>query len=382
MNICIYSPRFYSPSEIFILRQAQALKAVVCTKDCVHRSGTSHGVNVIELPRSGKRRTQSVWARRTQEIWRIARYRNTVLMPPAGRAAFLAALSELRPDVVLAQYGPGGLAVMGACMEVGIPLVVHFHGYDLSREYKDRWYRLSCRKLVKTARAFVVVNRVQRDRLIILGAPEEKVFLIPCGVPVDEFAPSHGVSEQPCRFIAVGRFTPKKCPGNTIRALAACASKCGNVELTMIGDGPLLSDCQRLADELGVTEHVRFMGAQTNEVVKNEMRAAGVFVQHSVIAQDGDEEGWPVAVGEAMACGLPVISTRHAGIVDQVVEGETGFLVEEGDWKAMADGMTKLAQNPHLRRSLGVAGRRRIENVGNLTDSLRRLQDVLRNTNP
>jgi len=201
-------------------------------------------------------------------------------------------------------------------------------------------------------------------------------------VPVDEFLPAEQVSEQPCRFLAVGRFVPKKSPMNTIRAFAECLRMCPSVQLTMIGDGPLRGDCQRLADELGVTQHVRFMGARPNDVVNREMRTAGVFVQHSITSTEGDEEGWPVAVGEAMACGLPVVATRHPGIIDQVAEGKTGFLVDEGDWRAMAGCMTELAGNPHLRRSMGLAGRNRIERLGNVANSLRLLKDVLRDANP
>ena len=78
-----------------------------------------------------------------------------------------------------------------------------------------------------------------------------------------------------------------------------------------------------------------------------------------------------------MACGLPVISTRHPGIVNQVAEDQTGFLVDEGDWRAMAKFMAELAEHPDRRRSMGLAGRRRIEQVGDLANNLRRLREVL-----
>jgi glycosyltransferase involved in cell wall biosynthesis len=377
MNVWILCNRFPVVSESFILRQVHALAATVYTKVVDHSLDIPRGINVVELPRPTEVRSRGDWARRAQQLWQAMRYGNTVLMHPCTERAFSAALAASKPDVVLAHFGATGLQAMRPCAKAKVPLVVHFHGIDLSKAYRDRWYRFSYGRLVDTARALVVVNNVQRERLMRLGAPPEKVFVIPCGVPVNEFLPCGRVSEQPCRFIAVGRLVAKKSPGNTIRAFAECRHACPDVSLAIIGDGPLRNDCQRLANDLDVLPHIRFMGAQPVEVVRREVSDAGVFVQHSLTNPDGDEEGWPVAIGEAMACALPIVSTRHAGITDQVVEEETGFLVDEGDWSAMARRMKELADNPELRRRMGVAGRHRIEKIGDFENSIRLLKDVL-----
>ena len=376
-NTWLYCPQFPAASESFIVRQAEALEATVCTELFDRQIPVVDRIRVIELPGSQPQLERSRWRRKSRLLWHAIRYGNTELMPAEAAAAFGRMLSDARPAVLLAQYGTVGLRLMGPCEKARVPLVVHFHGFDLSRKFRDPWYRFSCRQLVRVAHALVVVNGVQRERLLRLGARPEKVHVIPCGVPVTEFSPSEQVAERPCRFLAVGRFVPKKCPENTIRAFAQCGGQHPDVQLTMIGDGPLLGECQRLAGELKVAQQIRFLGSQPIETVNREMRAAGVFLQHSITSAEGDEEGWPVAVGEAMACGLPVISTRHPGIVDQVVESQTGFLVDEGDWKAMADRMVELIENADLRRSLGAAGRRRIERIGDVADSLRRLKEVL-----
>jgi len=378
VNVAIFSGKFPAISESFIARQAQALNATVYRKTSEENIKVPPGVKVVQLPNPKKKRTKNKWRCRIREIWWASCYKNTYLMPACMERALGAAFLESRPDVLLAQYGTTGLQLIRPCMKANVPLVIHFHGFDLSKEYRDRWYRFSCKKLLRVARALIVVNNIQRERLLSLGAPPEKIYLIPCGVPVEEFTPAESVSEQPCRFLAVGRFVPKKCHINTIKAFAKCAKRSHDVQLTMIGDGPLRDDSQRMVDELGITQQVRFMGAQPNEIVKREMMAAGAFVHHSITSLDGDEEGWPIVVGEAMSCGLPVISTSHPGIIDQVADGETGFLVEENDWKEMAERMFKIAENPQLRRSMGVAGRRRIERIGNLENSLYLLKDVLR----
>ena len=109
-----------------------------------------------------------------------------------------------------------------------------------------------------------------------------------------------------------------------------------DARLRMVGNGPLLSPCQDLAEALGLQHAITFLGEQPHEVIQAEMRNARCFVQHSIMAQDGNSEGLPNVILEAGASGLPVVSTRHAGIVDAVIEGETGLLVDEKDIAGMA----------------------------------------------
>ncbi len=128
---------------------------------------------------------------------------------------------------------------------------------------------------------------------------------------------------------------------------------------------------------LGIADAVTFLGACPPSVVQAEMRGARCFVQHSIEAADGDSEGTPVAVLEAGASGLPVVSTRHGGIPDVVVDGRTGFLVDEHDVPAMAERMLRLARDPGLAELLGRAGRERVANEFALPRSIGRLWDVI-----
>jgi len=243
---------------------------------------------------------------------------------------------------------------------------------------KSRRYRYSLRVLFKGVAAVVVVNETQRERLIALGCPPTRVKVISDGVPVESFEPSKNVAIQPCRFLAVGRMVEKKAPLNTVRAFALCAEACEGVTLTMVGGGPLESRARALAKELGVSQSIEFLGAQPNTRVRELLRQAGVFLQHSVTAPDGDEEGRPAAISEAGASGLSVVSTRHAGIPQQVKHGETGFLVAEGDWPAMAEYMIQLAQDPALRERMGAAARKRMERNENSAKNVLVLKSWLR----
>lgn len=276
-------------------------------------------------------------------------------------AAYIEAFRRTHADAVLAEYGPTGVATMTACRRLNIPLIVHFHGYDASvrevlEEHADT-YPL----LFQEASAVVVVSRAMERKLISLGAPPEKVHYNPCGINCDDFRGADP-SVAPPMFLAVGRFVEKKAPQLTLRAFASVHRSVPEARLVMIGDGPLLEVCRELACELKIEAAVTFFGAQVREVVQREMRKARCFVQHSMEAANGDCEGTPVGILEAGASGLPVVSTRHAGIADVIVEGQTGFLVDEGDVDGMAENMLRLVRDPELASRLGQAARQRVKN--------------------
>ena len=145
----------------------------------------------------------------------------------------------------------------------------------------------------------------------------------------------------------------------------------------MIGGGPLLPVCRQLVRGLNMDGAVAFRGPEGHAQVAAAMRTARAFVQHSVVASNGDCEGTPVAVLEAQAAGLPVVSTRHTGITQVVLEGETGYLVEELDIEAMAGRMLHLAADPSLAAKLGGAGRARIREAFTMERQIGELYEVL-----
>lgn len=184
------------------------------------------------------------------------------------------------------------------------------------------------------------------------------------------------VGKAPCRFIMVGRLVEKKRPDLSIQAFARCASLCPDVELAVIGDGPMLAKCEDLARTLGLSDRIQWMGVQSNEFVRDALAKSSVFLQHSVTAVNGNKEGWPVSIAEAAGAGLPIVSTRHAGILDQIEEGVGGYLVDEGDWESMAAHMITLAKNPDERVRMGAAARAAILKY-DVANQIAELEDVL-----
>lgn len=289
---------------------------------------------------------------------------------------YLRVLKKLSPTAVLAEYGTTGALIMDACQQLGLPLIVHFHGYDASdRRVLDR-YKTSYATLWEKAEAIIAVSHEMCERLISMGADQRKIFYNPYGVDCAKFSGANPRSSSPT-LLHVGRFVEKKAPHLTLRAFALAQKVYPHAHLRMIGDGPLLKECRKLAHELGIAHAVAFLGYQPPAIVQAEMRRARAFVQHSVRARSGDSEGTPVAILEASASGLPTISTRHAGIPEIVVEGQTGYLVDEGDVNMMAAHMVRLLEDPDLAQTLGQAARRRALEHFPIERSIERLRGII-----
>jgi len=117
---------------------------------------------------------------------------------------------------------------------------------------------------------------------------------------------------------------------------------------------------KNLVKSLGLENNIILLGALERKEIIKHLQTAFLFIQHSLVASNGDSEGTPVGIIEAMAAGLPVVSTRHAGIPGLVIENETGFLVDEGDINAMGDEILKIVNNRELAKSFGKKGNERI----------------------
>jgi len=293
-------------------------------------------------------------------------------------AAYVTAFRRHHANAVLAEYGTTGVLTVEACRKVGIPLIVYFHGFDASVRSVLQEHAEAYRVLFRHAAGIIASSRVMQDRLVSLGAPAEKVHYIPCGVDCQKFGGASPATAPPV-MLSVGRFVEKKAPQLTIEAFALAHRVDPAARLRMVGDGPLLEKCRELAKQLLPADAVTLLGTQPHAAIEAEMRRARCFVQHSVEAESGDSEGTPLAILEAGASGLPVISTRHGGIPEVILEGETGFLVDEKDVRGMATQMTRLIREPALAAQLGLAARRRIETVFTTEQSLGHLWSVIRN---
>jgi colanic acid/amylovoran biosynthesis glycosyltransferase len=280
-------------------------------------------------------------------------------------------------DVVFAEYGTSGSFITPICKALDIPLIVHFHGFDASRYDILERYKEGYDLMFKVAKQVIVVSKAMAKALKQLGCPEDKLVLNTYGPhPVYTEAT---VDYQSNYVISVGRHTYKKAPYLTILAFQKVLEQHPHLKLKMIGVGELLDVSKNLVKSLGLELNIILLGGLERQEIIKHLETAFLFVQHSIVAYNGDSEGTPVGIIEAMAAGLPVVSTRHAGIPDVVVENETGFLVHEGDVDAMSKAIIKLVENRKLVSELGTNGKVFIEKNFTLEKHIDTLNDIITN---
>lgn len=283
---------------------------------------------------------------------------------------------KIKPYAILAEFGTTGGWIVDSSIKKEIPLFVIFHGFDASVEEVLNRNKVCYDKIFLYASGIVAVSKSIRAKLIELGASPEKIIWSPCGVDPNKFKIGNP-SKSKLVFFGVGRFVEKKAPYLTILAFKKVAEKYPEAELILAGDGPLLGPCKRIVQALNLSNSVKLIGSCNHERVAKEMQSARAFVQHSLVAENGDSEGTPVAIIEAQMCGIPVIATKHAGISDVVVNGVTGYLVDEADCSAMSEAMLNLAKDAELAHKLGAAGRIRAETLFNLSDHINKISNLI-----
>jgi len=220
--------------------------------------------------------------------------------------------------------------------------------------------------MFQTAAAVTGPSEYVRNRLIGAGCPPERARVLHYGIPTDRirFAPpGQRFDGKSVEFLFVGRMTPKKDPITLLRSFALARERMPELDarLSMLGDGPMRAEVEAAVEELGLGDAVRLRGRVAHDEVIAAFANAHIYVQHSVTAPDGDEEGLPVSITEALAGGLPVVATRHSGIPEVVRDGETGFIVEEGDAEGMAAAMVRMAREPSIWDEFGRTSRAMLE---------------------
>lgn len=266
-----------------------------------------------------------------------------------------------KADVIVAHFGTNGLRVARVIKRgrIAAPLVTIFHGNDVGGPMHDN--TLGRYKTVfENGVLQMPVNAFFRDALIGTGASPAQVLVHHMGVRPGEIEYRwRSWESEPLSFISVCRLTEKKGIEYALRALARLPRRDWNY--SVIGAGELLKQLKRLANELGIAERVNFLGARPHVEVKQRLRDAHVFVLPSVGAYDGDLEGIPVALMEAMAAGLTVVSSYHSGIPELIEDQKTGFLAPERDVAALAAKLAWIADNPKPCEPIAIAARRKIE---------------------
>jgi colanic acid/amylovoran biosynthesis glycosyltransferase len=244
--------------------------------------------------------------------------------------------------------------------QMGIRFFVHAHGRDVSSALRlDKWKRDY--QDYNDAGAVFTVSRCSRENLLRIGIDKKIIRVIPCGVAVPSEIPRRSPARSDrIRCLAVGRMVAKKSPLLVLESFLKALKLVPGLRLDYVGAGPLLEEAKEYARKNDLNSRVRFLGARPNVAVLRMMRKSDLFIQHSSTDADtGDEEGLPVTILEALANGLPIVSTLHAGIPEAVIHGKSGLLSRSGDSSQMSRNIVAMACDLSLRRRMALNGWKR-----------------------
>lgn len=296
---------------------------------------------------------------------------------PLGLALWAEPLLRLDPpDYVVCHFGWNArraARIADALRPAKLAAVLH--GADLT-SWVDGDGAGVYRQVIEEFDRLLPVSDTFRRRLLSWGADPERTQVNRVGIDVGAFRSLPGAdADGPglVRLLSIARLVEKKGLQVAIRALRSRPDL--DVVYDIVGDGPLRAELHRLAEG---DDRVRFHGTLEPAKVREALSWADVLLAPSLTAADGDQEGIPVAIMEAMAAGLPVVATRHSGIPELVADGETGLLVDEGDVAGLADALARIVGDTGLRCRLGEAGRVVVGDRHDVQRQRTLLLDVLR----
>lgn len=238
------------------------------------------------------------------------------------------------------------------------PTIVSFHGADVLVDMNKPAYRRDTEEMLRLARRVLVRSESLRRAVVDLGCDNDKIDIFRTGIPLGEFPfrertiPGNGE----WRLLQACRLIEKKGLPTTLRAFVEFNEKNPNSTLTIAGEGPMLEDLQALSRALKIDHRVSFAGFLSQEKLRDLFYASHLFLHPSETGRDGNQEGVPNSMLEAMASGLPVFATNHGGIPEAIENGISGVLVAERDHAALAGALIEAVQDRHRLAQLGRVG--------------------------
>ncbi len=382
--IPIYIELYLTPSKTFIYRQLKEAKDI--GEKIVLVSSKPINTDYFPFPKI-------YWKKKNLlELYPIKFYEKILrdriffkyyrFLGPFQKRYFTKILDNPKIKFVHAHFGTGAIEIFKIARNLNKKLLVSFHGYDASNLLQLKSY-VNNLKMFFSVSYVITPSQFMLKRLIEKVGEPKKAFVIHYGIPLDffEYVEREPVSEkfkkgEKITFLQVSNFIEKKGHIYTLQAFADIHKKHKNTELILGGEGELFNKMKKVAEKLGLNKSVKFLGLVNQEQVRNLFKQADVFVHHSVTAKNGDQEGIPNVIMEAMATGLPVISTYHSGIPELVQDGENGFLVSERDVTAYAEKMEFVLKNAD--KTISLKARKTIEKEFNNEIQVEKIHNVYR----
>lgn len=315
----------------------------------------------------------------TVRAWNPWRYRH--LAGPRLIHAMSLCQDLPAPDVVLACFGPAGVLAC-ALQELGLfscPVITSFHGVDAygrPAAHLARRYRV----LRERGARFLPVSRHMVERLAEVGFDRRRLEVVHTPILGRQFtwrAPAAVMPGEPWRILGLGRLVEKKGFADSLRVVAALRGAGCPVRYDLFGYGDQEDALHRLASDLGLVDCVHFHGALPHAEVPEVLARSHLFLSTNRMAANGDCEGIPNTIKEAMAMGVPVVATRHAGTPELIVDGEHGLLADEGDIAGLTDACRRMMSDREFARRCSETARTQVMDYFDEEPLNHRLAEVL-----
>ncbi|EIB98253.1 colanic acid biosynthesis glycosyltransferase WcaL [Pantoea anthophila] len=267
-------------------------------------------------------------------------------------------------DVFLVHFGYAG-ALANKLRELGVlkgKQATVFHGADISRRHILEEHKLDYVNLFRQSELMLPISHLWENKLIEMGCPPEKIHVTRMGIEPEKFNfQPRQAFHKPLRIVSVARLTEKKGLDVAVKASAILKQRGGQFQYTIIGNGDQDEMMRDFIAREGMEDCVSMPGFKPQEEIRRALSEADIFLLPSKTAADGDMEGIPVALMEAMAVGLPVVSTFHSGIPELIENNVSGWLVEEDDPEALAETLLKLSEGEVDVAPVVAAARHKVE---------------------
>ncbi len=339
-----YKTNFLNKSETFIdrlIRNHQNYNPVVM---CFRKRAYTDGLRIHELPKLGfkSKVNHAAFHLNLSLPW----FRKTIMLE--------------KPDLIHTHFGYDSYKLLSISNKTGIPLVTSFYGSDVSRLPMEWGWIKRYQKLAVYGAAFIAASDFMKKQLVGLGFPEHKISIVRFGLNTAEFKYFEG-NRDLTSIMMVGRLVEKKGFMYGIKAVSNLINKGRIITLNIFGDGPMMNSLQKFVRELNIQHLVHFHGFQPLEYIEQEMEKHGLLLAPSITASDGDMEGLPNTVLEAMAKGTIVVSSRHAAIPEAIIHGQSGFLTDEKNVNGIAEIIESVLDNNYDINKIRQLARETIE---------------------
>jgi colanic acid/amylovoran biosynthesis glycosyltransferase len=370
--IACYCATFLKPEMLHIYRQITALERCIPVVIAQKREQAGHypfePTHIV--PKPATHFLRRFWFRQLRDVpWQIS---------DRELRALQGTLEKTHARLLHIYFGQIAVHLLPLIRSWKKPSIVSFHGADVTVDMNKPAYREATRQMLDAVRMVLVRSESLRRAVIQLGCDEGKIEIQRTGIPLDEFPfrerslPQNGE----WRFVQAGRLIEKKGLPVTLRAFAVFLREYPNAKLTIAGEGPLLGQLQNLARELNIDGRVSFTGFISQEQLRETYYASHIFLHPSQTGHDGNQEGIPNSMLEAMASGLPVFATQHGGIPEAIENGLTGVLVPEGDHQKLAAALLNAAQGPVFLSRIARNGAEFVRKNFDLREQARRLEKI------